>query len=130
MRKITKFPKLVIEEAKNLKKNATKEELENLNFEELDPDWPVKCIYGQMTGSCNSERAVNLIVTCAKRVYHSNCSNGKTLSNKLNGSPVGLHRNKYWSPIEVFIINAKYNDSSEMNNKLIQYLKGERKTLK
>ena len=132
MRKITKFPKLVIDEAKNLKKFATLEELAKLNIENFNPQASRNCIYGQMTGICYSSRATTLIKTCAKRVYRPGNDNNDTLTTaKINGSPKKYSiENRYgddlfWSPIEVSIARA----SSEMNTKLIAFLKGERKRL-
>lgn len=120
-----KFPKLVIEEAKALRKHATKDEKAILNFESLNPhnDW--KCIYGQMTGHCHSERAVKLIKKCCRRVYKRTVIPQYTTAKQLNGSPVEMNRFDFWSPIEVFI--AKENHQA--NAKLISYLKGEIKSL-
>lgn len=131
MRKITKFPKLVIDEAKNLKKFATPEELNKLNINKLISTSSTHCIYGLMTESCYSERATSLIKQCAKRVYHyeSGISPGKC--KRLNGTPKKFEitdrwgPTPFWSPIEVFIDRG----SDEMNAKLIAFLKGERKRL-
>jgi hypothetical protein len=135
MRKITKFPKLVVDEARKLKKFATPEELKKLNIENLDPKSGDQCIYGQMAGSCFSTRALHLIKNCAKRVYHKPSVaptwevKGPGRCRQLNGSPKNLYRSMFtqdfFSPIEVFIDRA----SKEMNAKLIAYLKGERKRL-
>lgn len=130
MRKITKFPKLVIDEAKNLKKFATPEELARLNIKNFDPNHTERCIYGLCTGDCNSSRAMELIKWCARRVYNA----ADTFKNaKLNGSPSKKGPRSwlsmpYLSPIEVFIgRNKDIND--QMNAKLIAFLKGERKRL-
>src|SRR5689334_4198531 len=122
MRKITEFPKLVIEEAKNLKKLASGEEKSRLNFKELDPEFPTACIYGQMTKNCHSERAVELIRECASRVYYRNIGNTLLVgdTSKLNGSPKKIGRSLYWSPIEVFISRANTTEKGKkMNEKLI-----------
>lgn len=129
-----KFPKLVIEEATALRKNATKTEIDKLNFLALNAHSATSCVYGLMTGDCHSERAIELIKSCAKRVYktgeglpHEGC--------KLNGSPVELKRKTsafevaFWSPIEVFISKSQTENKSELNKKLIQFIKGEIKTL-
>jgi hypothetical protein len=57
----------VRKEAEALKIHATKEEREKLNFKDLFPESIYQCIYGQMTGSCSSIRAANLIESCACR---------------------------------------------------------------
>lgn len=56
---------LVVDEATKLKQHATADELAGLDFERLDPRSPSMCIYGQMTGDCRSDRAIELLVLCA-----------------------------------------------------------------
>lgn len=128
-----KFPKLVIEEAKALKEHATPEEINRLDFNRLNPESKFSCIYGQMTGDCFSGRAIDLITKSAKRVYVKN--NKEWTSRlyekaKLNGKPIPEERTGketwWYSPIEIFI--SKKNDA--LNEKLIQFLKGEIKELK
>lgn len=120
-----KFPDLVISEAKALKKHSTPEERKRLNFTWLFPTSASQCIYGQMTHNCFSDRAVELIQKCAKRVYNTH-SDGVSATTKrnLNGSPKKKSRFSYWSPIEVFIAGKRKNQS-KYNEKLIQFLKGE-----
>lgn len=62
---------LVVEEAVNLKKYATQEEIEKLDFIDLDPDDGTRCIYGQMTGTCFSSRASILLNQCTKPLTNS-----------------------------------------------------------
>ncbi len=120
-----KFPELVIEEATNLKRLATKEELANLDFDQLNPQDARYCIYGQMTGSCWSARTKELIPLCCERVYECDKENNPELTVEgacvLNGSPIGKSRHEYWSPIEVFIAQ----ENKEANQMLILFLKGE-----
>lgn len=130
-----KFPKLVIEEAKNLKKFATQEELNKLDFNQLDSDNRFKCIYGSLTGECSNIRSLELIEKCAKRVYHSPGKGGPKDSKKLNGKPSKLENRyvgnyTYFSPIEVFIDRVQNSGDLTMNKKLVEFLKGERKILK
>ena len=132
-----KFPKLVVEEAKNLRKFATQEEKDRLLKNTIDPESPFSCIYGQLTSDCQSIRAIELIEKCTKRVYEyvSGKNNGlyTKVANcvKINGSPKGKirmsHNHAYYSPIEVFI--SKNGEGSPLNIKLAEYIKGERKTL-
>lgn len=118
---------LVKKEAKALRTKATTSERAKLNFDDLQVASSKNCIYGQMTGSCLTSRAHDLIATCAERVYRRG---------KLNGEPTvkKLERNRaefeftVFSPIERFIMfNAGENDNNEI---LINYLKGKTKTLK
>lgn len=120
---------LVKEEAKNLKKNATQEEIAKLNFSDLVPTDSEKCIYGQLTGCCWNGRAIELIKKSCKRVYTPNYDEDKdTLADaKVNGKPKE-DRDAYWSPIEVFIYQDK-NTENGNNKKLIDYIKGKTETL-
>jgi len=121
--------KLVKEEATNLLKYAKKKELNKLDFNRLDSDSKEDCIYGQMCTHCHELRVIELIEKCASRVYKKiSCSN-TLVKNKINGSPKEEDRDDYWSPIEVFIF-SKTNQNNGNNKMLVDYLKGERKTLK
>src|SRR5687767_9919523 len=116
---------LVRHEAKALRRYATKTEIENLSFEKLDPSSRLKCIYGQMTGTCDSPRAIELIQKCASRVFESEQSGEYRVFSKarVNGSPIGKDRLKYFSPIEMFIETTE--NRSSRSKKLIEYIKGE-----
>lgn len=54
------FP-LVEKEVALIKQNFAKEEIEKLRVRHIDPNMADECIYGTMTGSCNSERVVEFI---------------------------------------------------------------------
>ena len=126
----TQLVALVKKEANSLKKKATKEELQKLNFQRLRPLNGSMCIYGQMTGDCYTPRAHSLILSCTTKSYVQ--PTGTLQNAELNGKmdiylEQGFGRNHY-SPIEAFI--AKPENMSNGNNEiLIDYLKGKRKTL-
>lgn len=133
-----KFPKLVIEEAKALKKHATKEERAKLDYENLDAEHYSKCIYGQMTGDCYSVRAHQLIGVACKRVYVKdiNKPSFKVGENtKVNGKPkftgdyLGRAGHVWLSPIEVFISKAEANGEHALLERLVKFIKGEIKSL-
>lgn len=124
MNRNTLMKQLVIEEATNLKKNAKKSELRNLNFNNLDSSHVNHCIYGQMTGYCNSERSIDLMKKCASRVYKTETAIAPIYTSKVNGSPKNLSRIDFWSPIEVFIDNP-VNKKNGNNELLVKFLKGE-----
>lgn len=63
---ISMYPQEVQKEAALLLKHATKEERARLNFFTLNGNDPERCIYGQMTYSCFSERSMKLMNLC----YH------------------------------------------------------------
>jgi hypothetical protein len=124
--------KLVKEEAKYLKINASIEELERLDFETFNPQIFTKCIYGQMTGGCDSERSVELIQNSCVRVTSSRDYNPKDTT--LNVNPFQTKRRYYFSPIELFVglENNKGETVNQYNGNniiLINYLQGKTETL-
>jgi hypothetical protein len=124
--------KLVKEEAKYLKINASIEELERLDFETFNPQKYAKCIYGQMTGDCDSERSVELIQNSCVRVTRSRDYNPKDTT--LNVNPFQTKRCYYFSPIELFVglENNKGETVNQYNGNniiLINYLQGKTETL-
>lgn len=54
------FLNLVMVEIDHIKEHATSEEKDKLNLETFDNSFGDKCIYGQMTGNCNTKRAKEL----------------------------------------------------------------------
>lgn len=116
--------RLVRHEAKALRRNATEQEKGKLNAAKLIVDSRMSCIYGQMTGNCDSPRAIELIEKCASRVLENpNPYEYRPSISTLNGTPRGKARARYFSPIEVFIYN---NQGIKSRNKdLIDYIKGE-----
>jgi len=70
MKKLTKseFINDVIKEVKSLKKHATKRELSKLDFTTFNQQDPKECIYGQMTGDCESDRSKKLMDKSCIRV--------------------------------------------------------------
>lgn len=138
-RKLKGLIELVTDEATKLKENATHLEKNRLNFKEFDAVSKERCIYGQMTGYCYSERAYELIRKCAVRIYdtHKTWFNSDTIG-YLNGAPSKLKTPEnrgefYHSPIELFVlIMLKHGQKLNWfkNNKiLIDYIKGERSDL-
>jgi hypothetical protein len=130
MTRLEEMKKLATEEAINLKQRATKEELQKLSFEELSPMDETRCVYGQMTGDCYNERAVELIVGCCPRVYKvSTRWGGLDPEAELNGVPVVTDKRcvSYHSAIEMIIV--KENGGIDAQEKLIAFLKDETQTL-
>jgi hypothetical protein len=123
----------VRKEAEALRQKATPEELSRLNFNCLDPHHLNKCIYGQMTGHCNSVRGVQLIESCAIRYIKDGdltyvARDGfKRIQERVNGATVSdlyYDRNSlldvHYSAIEAYILLPEAR-----NENLIAYLKGE-----
>lgn len=62
----------VMFEINTLKELATREEIANLDFETFDPNNTRSCIYGQLTGNCQSVRAKELMDKACVRVMDLN----------------------------------------------------------
>lgn len=124
-----KLKELVVKEATALKEKATKKELNNLDFGQLNPISSLNCVYGQMAGHCDSDRAIQLMKECCERVYERGTTDvwNSFIGVKLNGSPQAKPRERWFSPIEVFIIQR--DNEGENNKKLIDFLKGKTETL-
>lgn len=131
MKNLKRFKELVTNEAILLKKHATKEEISRLNFDTINPTHNFKCIYGQMTGSCESFRAHELMLLCCKEEVIS------SMTNQINGKiNKGFIRYGIWSPIEIYITAKRTLSEFETSlnkagtKRLIKFLKGETKTFK
>jgi hypothetical protein len=121
MKKLLKkdFLNMVMKEINRIKKEATKEEIGELNFNTLNPYLSITCIYGQMTGSCTSARAKILHPKTFKETADKRWTFNDWVKSK--DSELGC----MVTPLEVYIT---LKDSK--NKKVIQYLKGEIKELK
>jgi len=115
-----KLKALVKEEAEKLKIHATPEELERLDFKKLSPWFDNLCPYGQMTGSCYSPRAEELLNKCA-HAYSIGLSEFAQANRKTFTE--GSNRTHY-SPIEFYIGLVHANPEA-----LIDFLKGKSQTL-
>ena len=119
----TELNNLVTAEVASLKVNATKYEIDRLNFSKLDTTSRSYCVYGQMTGDCFSSRATTLIKQSCERVFKATYGT-KLVEGRINGSPSDKNRDDFWSPIEIFIDQPR-NKKNGNNERLIKYLKGE-----
>jgi len=104
----------VKKEAMALRKHATKEEIGKLDFENLEPLSVTRCIYGQLTGECDTPRASQLIRQCAPVLFEIADFNER--------GPIPVTEFQYYhsSPIERYITGK-----GAKNKNLIAYLKGE-----
>lgn len=105
----------VRKEAEALRVHATKEELGRLSIELLNPHHVSKCVYGLMTGACDSDRAIDLISLCAPTMYKGGDDEllpvGKAAASMIP---------HYYSPIEGYILEPEARNAN-----LIAFLKGE-----
>lgn len=95
-----KLRKQVIKEALNLRKYATKEEISKLNINTLNTMESDLCIYGQMTGDCFSERAIELLNKCAKPISNM-C--GQYIEPFYKKRKFEYTSDRYFSAIELYI---------------------------
>lgn len=137
MKKDLILEELVIKEATNLKKYATKEELAKLKYKDLDGDSVISCIYGQITDSCLSKRSQDLIIKCCEKVYKTDASDNRIVNAILNGKPKKIkfshHRLDYYaSPIERFLAIYKPDEwtKSIKIKKLVDFLQDKTQELK
>lgn len=94
-RKLKRVLKDVTHEIEMLKKYATDEEKSFLEFGSFDPNNPNNCIYGQMTGDCESARA--------KELMDKACTTVMDLGTEGVGQVVGVDIDS-----EEFSVNGKY----------------------
>ena len=127
------FLEKVKHEVEAIKLSATKKEISELEFDWLNPNSFYKCIYGQMTGHCRSQRALELISkACSVLVNRHHESTGSTFSvmkKHIHGpyekELMNLHLVEYLSALEAYILLK-----GSKNKHIIEYLKGETQTLK
>lgn len=129
--------KLVKAEAKLLLEYAAPEERQRLDCKTINGGSSTSCIYGQITGSCHSERALFLIQKCAKKVYTNHHLDYGLTNYILNGSPLKFKTTSigrlanYASPIEYMLDgegNIYRNDTQTVSQNvknLIAYLRNE-----
>lgn len=110
----------VMAELDNIKLNATKKELSNLNIEKFNHNHNSTCIYGQMTGDCDSRRAVTL----APKVYH-NLGDGWSFAKQEFEKREGLTSN-YFTALEKYLFMVK----KPTHSKIIDYLTGKIDSIK
>jgi hypothetical protein len=100
--------KLALKECKLLVNYFSKEEIDKLNLELIEPDMEHSCVYGLMTGSCNSERVNNFTKTLEEVIIVSNCT-----------EELEKRSLKYVTPLEEFIYKDTeteiYEDSYDID---------------
>lgn len=130
----------VLTEANNIKQHATEVEKAYLDFNTLDPSKMDKCIYGQMTGNCDSTRSIELISKCACRfIVDSGLTSIKAegferIQRKVNGEVVEdlqFKRLTSWSNYQAHFsaIEAYILLPEAKNADLIAFIKGESDTV-
>lgn len=131
-----------------LKENATREELSRLDYNSFDPKHADHCVYGQLTGDCATPRAKELMDAACLRVMDFSGKfdeiDGDDTFTGIQQFINGANKGQGWSELGTSdgVVNYsrryKYMSSLEAyiqlkgakNKSIIQYLKGERNTLK
>ena len=125
----SEFLKIVSEEINNIKNKATKEEKNRLNFEGFRHQYPENCIYGQMTGRCDSSRAEELTSKTLESIYVS-CT-PQYLEGHIPFEYLDRSSGDIFTPLEQYLYMSatKSGRKSKMHREIIEYIKGERATL-
>jgi len=115
-----KLKALVISEATKLKEHATPKELEKLNPLTLKGSDSQQCPYGQMTGTCFSQRAEELVNKCGV-LYSLDLF-------EIQKPPHELYR---WGGVHDGFSAMEFYTAQEGNkaDRLIAFLKGKTETL-
>ena len=104
----------VIAEINHIKSKATKAEISKLDFNHFYYNWYEFCIYGQMTGSCTSNRACGLY----PKKYKDLILNDTSIKNILKKK--NIKKGRDYTPLELFL----FMSTKETDKNIIDYLKG------
>lgn len=108
-----------LKEAQLIKKHATPEQLNNLQYRMLSPIDSELCVYGLMTRDCFSKEALVLIRKCAIPWSDSLFDESESANDGF-----GQEHIRSFTAIEAYICRADAKLRS-----LIEYLKGDRESL-
>jgi hypothetical protein len=114
------FLAMVQHELDTIKTNATAEEIDKLDFNEFDHCSSRRCIYGQMTGKCDSKRAEELYPKSFSNIGVGGSWDYKPFKTQ------NLEHGISFTPLEKYLYMLK----APQHKKIIQYLKGEIFTIK
>lgn len=125
-------------EIESIKLHATKKEKSRLNFKEFKPAYSEDCVYGQLTGDCRSERAIELIEKSCVRIWDLSEKNvdidkikdasfeeAKSFLNGAFDKETFGDGCQYLSALEGYIVLKRAN-----NENILAYIKGETDKLK
>lgn len=115
--KKAEFLSLVQKELDTIKTNATQEEIDSLNLKEFNHTLPDLCIYGQMTGNCDSDRAKELY----PKTFDYVADNEYTPFSKQT-----FKKGNEYTPLEKYL----YMVHEPKHKEIIMYLKGQINTIK
>lgn len=115
----------------NLRKHATKDEIDKLVRERFFPTNRRHCVYGQMTGDCFSTRAHELIRLCAPVMLEGHLR-FDTVFKKVAISTVETRKDgrMAYSPVEVLLMLYYGKGKFEKFTHILNFLKGTGKTVR
>lgn len=121
----------VRKEAEALRVHATKEELGKLNLDYLDSTDRTRCIYGQMTGNCFSQRSAELINNCAITHFNELPDTIEEMTSSVTERPKYFldTRPDPWLQSTFSAIESYICLPEAKNDNLIAYLRGETNNL-
>ena len=133
MSKVKDFKKDTLHEIEMLKQHATDEEKARLNFEDFNYESEYNCIYGQLTGRCDSPRAKELMdLACIRvmglasgidNIQNRNISDDAFVINGANTgqgwTENGYRKYKHLSALEAYIGTKRAK-----NKEILEYIKG------
>lgn len=117
------FLKEVVAELDTIREKATKEELKRLDFNKFRFYKPENCIYGQLTGNCHSIRAAVIMPKSYSGITSINGNIEKI--NPIDFSQLDTGRGRLFTALEQYL----YIVDSDKHREILQYLKGEIKTI-
>ncbi len=120
--KKSEFLDMVQIELDTIKQNATQEEINKLNFDSFNFCNASDCIYGQMTGKCNSDRAKQLYPKSFALVY-----NLASINETNRFKQQSLNKGDFYTPLEKYLFMVRTNNGykSKKHKEVIDYLKNE-----
>jgi len=120
--KKSEFLQAVKVEATHLREYATKTEKERLSFACLRPSNISSCIYGQLTGNCSSERAIELAPKILDTWESINIGPSESIPYD-NFKDLKVEKGNYYTALEIYIMTK-----GSKRKKLIEFIKGETDT--
>lgn len=113
------FLQEVKQELDTIKEKATKTEIGNLNFDRFNHNSVSNCIYGQMTGDCDSPRAKELYPKKYDDVWDESIAVVGEINRSFKSQ--SMREGTYLTALEKYL----YMTTRNKHNEVIKYLKGE-----
>lgn len=111
-----------------IKLHATDEEKSKLDFSTFDHSFGTNCIYGQMTGKCDSRRARELYTKTFNRIGGQNFS----INPRLKFNEMLMVGGDGYTALEkyLFLVATPNDNKSKKHKEIIDYIKGNLEEIK